>query len=207
MVVEGSSDVGVKRPYLRPDDRRRQLLDAASRVFLRDGFSGLTMVALAKEAGASRRLVYDHFADLGSLYDAFFDECASHYLAAIDGDEQPFVPAEAAARRFQLLLSMPTEVHRALRLVVADTSTPELARVRERLRRRLERHWLSAAIALGLDRKVARAMIWTLMSAFLALADLVDRREIDADSATSIVRGLAATASVGAAPTGERRGS
>jgi AcrR family transcriptional regulator len=192
MMVD-ASDVGAKRAYLRPGDRRRQLLDAASRLFLRDGLAGLTMVALAKEAHASRRLVYDHFGDLASLYEAFFEDRASQYLAAIDDVGQgpaPAGPADAAVRRFQALLSMSTEDLRAIRLVIADTSTPELDGVRARLRRRVERHWLGAATALGVDRKVARAMIWTLMSAFLALADLVDRREIDAARATSIVDDL-----------------
>jgi AcrR family transcriptional regulator len=200
MMVD-TSDVGAKRTYLRPDDRRRQLLDAASRVFLRDGLAGLTMVALAKEAHASRQLVYDHFGDLASLYEAFFEDRASRYLAAIDDVERvpgPVGPADAAVRRFQALLSMSTEDRRAIRLVIADTSTLELDGVRTRLRRRLERHWLGAATALGVERKVARAMIWTLMSAFLALADLVDRHEIDAARATSIVTDLVSALSVGA---------
>jgi AcrR family transcriptional regulator len=167
-------------------------------VFLRDGLAGLTMVALAKEAHASRRLVYDHFGDLGSLYEAFFEDRLSQYLAAIDDvahDPDLGGPGDAAVRRFQALLLMPTEDLRAIRLVVADTSTPELDGVRARLRRRLERHWLGATTALGVDRKVARAMIWTLMSAFLALADLVDRHEIDAARATAIVNDLVTTLS------------
>lgn len=194
------ADVAVKRPYLRPDERRRQLLDAASRVFLRDGLAGLTMVALAKEARASRQLVYDHFGDLTSLYEAFFEDRASQYLAAIDDIEQApdrAGPVDVAVRRFQVLLSLPTEDLRAIRLVVADTSTAELDGVRSRLRRRLERHWLGPATALGIERKVARAMVWTLMSAFLALADLVDRREIDAAGATSIVDDLVTALSAG----------
>ena len=55
------------RPYLRPDERRRQLLEAASRLFDRGGFTAVTMSAVAAEAGASRRLVYDHFADLPKI--------------------------------------------------------------------------------------------------------------------------------------------
>ena len=42
------------------------------------------MVALAAEADVSRRLVYDHFPDLGTLYDAFFDNRVAGYLARID---------------------------------------------------------------------------------------------------------------------------
>ncbi len=70
------------RAYLRPDERRRQLLDAASRLFDRGGFTAITVSAVATEAGASRRLVYDHFADLGDLYAAFFEDRVARWAAA-----------------------------------------------------------------------------------------------------------------------------
>ncbi len=50
-----------KRPYLRAAARRRQLLDAAGRLFDRSGFGGITMAGAAVEAGVSRQLVYDHW--------------------------------------------------------------------------------------------------------------------------------------------------
>jgi hypothetical protein len=39
------------RLYLRPNARKQQLLDAAARIFEQHGYAGLTMVAVAEEAG------------------------------------------------------------------------------------------------------------------------------------------------------------
>jgi len=44
-----------ERSYLRPGERRRQLLDAASRLFDRGGFTAITVSAVAAEALRSVR--------------------------------------------------------------------------------------------------------------------------------------------------------
>jgi AcrR family transcriptional regulator len=180
------------RSYLRADARRRHLLDAAARLFVRDGYAGMTMVALASEAGVSRRLVYDHFPDAASLYEAFFDDRSSRYLASVDrafadGDGDLAASFEGAFRR---LLAIPADDQRTIRLLVADAGQPELERVRARFRARVEDRWLS----FGGDRRRAtardRALLWTLVNGLLALADLVHRDEIDADAATALATTL-----------------
>ena len=61
---------------------RRDDGEVAAQLFVRDGYAGLTTVAVAEKVGVSRRLVYDHSADLASLYAVFFDDRA-RYLAVI----------------------------------------------------------------------------------------------------------------------------
>ena len=178
-----------KRPYLRTDDRRRQLLDAAARLFVRNGYAGLTMVALAAEAGVSRRLVYDHFADLPSLYEAFFDDRAGRYIAAIgatvdDADDT----ASAFAGAFRQLLEMPPEDQRAVRALVTDTGLPDLDPIRERFRAHIEAHWLSVVPQTGDDH--APAVLWTLVAGLFGLADLVSRGEVSTDAAMTIATDL-----------------
>ncbi|HEY8548172.1 MAG TPA: TetR family transcriptional regulator [Acidimicrobiales bacterium] len=51
-------------------DVRRQLFDAAERVLLRDGPSGLTSRAVTTEAGCAKGVLHRHFAD----FDAFLAE-------------------------------------------------------------------------------------------------------------------------------------
>lgn len=179
-----------KRPYLRPDDRRRQLLDAASRLFVREGYSGITMVALAAEAGVSRRLVYDHFPDLASLYEAFFDDRATRYLAALDAavDRADGDGAAAFAGAFAQLLSMPADDQRAVRLLVADPGLPDLDPLRDRFRRRVEARWL--AHLPPSDAQTARAVLWTLVGGLFALAELVSRGEVSRDVAMAIATEL-----------------
>ncbi|MFI6938860.1 TetR family transcriptional regulator [Streptomyces sp. NPDC050418] len=51
------------------DRRRRELLEAADRVVLRDG-PGASMNAIAAEAGITKPILYRHFGDKGGLYKA-----------------------------------------------------------------------------------------------------------------------------------------
>ena len=133
----------VKRPYLRTDDRRQQLLEATSRLLARNGLLGITMVAVAAEAGVSRRLVYDHFTDLTSLFEAFFEDRANRSLVAIDrailtGEG----PASGVAGSYAELLAMPIEDQQAIRLLVAGPGLPALESVRARFREHIEQRWL-----------------------------------------------------------------
>jgi AcrR family transcriptional regulator len=181
------------RPYLRAEARRRHLLDAAARLFVREGYAGMTMVALAAEAGVSRRLVYDHFPDLAALYGAFFDDRASRYLASIDRavTEAGGDAVASFAGAFRHLLAVPADDQRAIRLVVADPGLPELERVRTSFRARVENRWLPF-FGEQVDRDLARALLWTLASGLLGLADLVGRGEITSDAAVTLASALVA---------------
>ena len=62
--MSGEEKVSVtKRGYLPAGVRRALIVEAASRPIFA-GLNGLTMVAVAKEAGVSQQSVYDHFPDL-----------------------------------------------------------------------------------------------------------------------------------------------
>src|ERR1700741_5358144 len=68
-------------------DPRRQLLDAAERVLLRDGPAALTSRAVTDEAGVAKGVLHRHFTD----FEAFLAELV------LDGIAQ--VNAQAAALR------------------------------------------------------------------------------------------------------------
>jgi AcrR family transcriptional regulator len=175
-----------KRPYLRTDDRRRQLLDAAARLFAREGYAGLTMVALATEAGVSRRLVYDHFPDLASLHAAFFDDRAERYLAAIAEAVEAADDDSAFPAAFAHLLAMPADDQRAIRVLVADPGLADLDPVRERFREHVEQQWLGRLP----EGEHARAVLWTLVTGLFGLAELVSRDEVSHDAALTIATNL-----------------
>lgn len=61
-------------------DVRRQLFDAAERVLLRDGPSGLTSRAVTTEAGCAKGVLHRHFAD----FDAFLAELVRDRVAGLD---------------------------------------------------------------------------------------------------------------------------
>lgn len=191
----------VKRPYLRADDRRRNLLDAAMTLFAHDGLAGLTMVALAAEAGVSRRLVYEHFADLADLYSAFFADRAAIYQASIDRafSEGGGNLLDAVTGVFRRMIEIPAEDQRAVRVLVAAAGPRELDAVSEQFRARTIERWLPFVDAEALGPDIARSLVWALMSAILALGDLVCRGEITPEQASVLIRALVTNAGSSAA--------
>jgi TetR/AcrR family transcriptional regulator len=70
--------------------RRRQLIDAARRVFAERGFRGATTRQIAAAAGVTEALIFQHFPDKDSLYAAILDEQASEphtdrWLSELEG--------------------------------------------------------------------------------------------------------------------------
>lgn len=63
-----------KKGRLKGDERRRQLIRAATQVFSRHGFGGTTMRELAAEAGVSEAMFYHHFPSKEMLYEAILEE-------------------------------------------------------------------------------------------------------------------------------------
>jgi len=58
---------------MRAPERRQQLLDVARKVFGRNGFHTVTMDAVAKEAGVTKPILYDHFSSKRDLYLALLE--------------------------------------------------------------------------------------------------------------------------------------
>ena len=78
-----------------PHERREQLLDAALSVIVRDGYEGVSIEAIARTAGVTRPVIYDHFPNLGRLLQALIEReerYALEQLAAV-------VPDSPGARR------------------------------------------------------------------------------------------------------------
>ena len=58
---------------MAPEQRREQLIDAALEVILERGYGGVSIEAIAREAGITRPVVYDHFPDLNRLLHAVIE--------------------------------------------------------------------------------------------------------------------------------------
>lgn len=67
-----------------PVDRRRQILDAAVRVFARQGFHATRVADIADEAGVAYGLVYHYFRSKDEVLNELFSERWSLLLAAIE---------------------------------------------------------------------------------------------------------------------------
>jgi TetR/AcrR family transcriptional regulator, fatty acid metabolism regulator protein len=76
-----------------PIDRRRQILDAAIRVFARQGFHACRVSDIAREAGVAYGLVYHYFDSKDQVLNELFVERWSLLLQAIEEvDSRPIAP-------------------------------------------------------------------------------------------------------------------
>ena len=99
-----------RRPYaprLPPGERREQLLDAALSVIVEQGYSGVSIEAIARAAGVTRPVVYDHFPGLERLLHAVIEREESYSLAQLEevvpaepGDRDPVDVLVAGVKRF-----------------------------------------------------------------------------------------------------------
>jgi len=94
-------------PRLPPEQRREQLLDAALNVILDQGYGGVSVEAVARAAGVTRPVVYDHFPNLGWLLQALIEReerYALHQLEQVvpehPGDHEPIELLAAGVTRF-----------------------------------------------------------------------------------------------------------
>lgn len=77
-----------------PEQRREQLIDAALGVILEHGYGGVSIEAIARGAGVTRPVVYDHFPNLPLLLHALVKREERYSLDQLDQVVPP-VPDES----------------------------------------------------------------------------------------------------------------
>jgi TetR/AcrR family transcriptional regulator, mexJK operon transcriptional repressor len=118
--------------------KREAILDAATQVFLAEGFAGASMDAIAAAAGVSKPTVYNHFADKQQLFgqivkdmiegitEPFYDQL----LNLTDSDDLEKHLREVACRLLTAVMKPPNLQLR--RLVIGEASRfPELGHAYE----------------------------------------------------------------------------
>lgn len=99
-----------RRPYaprLPPAQRREQLLDAALNLIIDQGYAGVSIEGVARFAGVTRPVVYDHFPNLGRLLHALVEREERIALAQLEevvpinpGQDSPPELLSGGVRRF-----------------------------------------------------------------------------------------------------------
>lgn len=150
--------VSEKRPRSRtrldPAVRRRQIAEAAARVFAEHDPSEVSFELIADEAGVSRALVYSYFGDRGSLFAAAYN----HELESLDRDidgalESLGTDRERLARAVAAYLGFAWR-HRTSWQMIASASSSRHPAVREAIQARTDR--IVAAIT---DTPEARLLV------------------------------------------------
>jgi AcrR family transcriptional regulator len=86
-------------PRLPRDQRREQILDAALTLIERDGYAGVTMEAVAREAGVAKPVVYHAFSNGAELLRALLSREEKRALVQL----ADAIPAPSAAPPAELL--------------------------------------------------------------------------------------------------------
>jgi TetR/AcrR family transcriptional regulator, fatty acid metabolism regulator protein len=88
----------------RQADRRRQILEAAVKVFARSGFHTSRVGDIAEEAGIAYGLVYHYFKSKEELLETIFRDTWTQMLARVREVESSGVPASEQVRQVTALL-------------------------------------------------------------------------------------------------------
>jgi AcrR family transcriptional regulator len=178
------------RAYLTADDRRTMLLDAAGRLFGRGGFDAVTMIAVAREAGVSRALVYQFFPDQTALKLAFFGDRLTRYQHRIDVDAADDADVlERALLAFDALVQLSQADLRALSAVVHAHSGSDLAPIRTQLGDfTMER--LVPFLDLPFAPSTVRAGLWLFVEILVSLSLTVVEGEMPLEVARPLFGAL-----------------
>jgi AcrR family transcriptional regulator len=195
---------------LRRDEQRQltraQLLDAAERVFARDGFRGASIAAIAEEAGYSHGAVYSNFNGKDDLFLVLVEERIDARLArvyeAADAELSRGAQPLEAARRFVAMLQQEREAYLLLvdlwnQAVREPKAAAKFAERHARLRTVIGRIVEGIARDQGLELALPRAQVATAVIA-LANGFTIERLadpdaapdELFAQALAAILRGL-----------------
>jgi AcrR family transcriptional regulator len=114
---------------MAPEKRREQLIDAALDVIVQQGYEGISIEAIARTAGVTRPVIYDHFPNLGELLQALIER-EEHYALtqladvvpeAPGGAEDPAALFAAGVRRFLDAVASRPETWRIILLPLEGT--------------------------------------------------------------------------------------
>jgi AcrR family transcriptional regulator len=131
-----TGDVKQRRRYaprLPAEQRREQLIDAALGVILEQGYEGISMEAVARAAGVTRPVVYDHFPNLAQLLQALITREEQRSLgqlqAVVPDTEESSELSDVLARRFRQFLEAVSERPATWRLtLLPPEGTPAIVR-------------------------------------------------------------------------------
>ena len=119
----------------RPKDlaKRHAILEAAKTLFLRHGYDGSSMDAIAAEAGVSKLTVYSHFTDKETLFSAAVKAKCEEQLPELLFELAEGMPIETVllniGRGFHTLINSRESVELHRMMVALASQDPKLSRM------------------------------------------------------------------------------
>ncbi|HEV8681743.1 MAG TPA: TetR/AcrR family transcriptional regulator [Actinomycetota bacterium] len=114
------------RRRMRAAERRAQLLEVARKVFGRHGFHTVTMDTVAKEAGVTKPILYDHFPSKRDLYLALLEADLTNLRERLhDALDRSAGNRERIRGSFQAYFDFVDEHAEGFRLLMQEATGPE----------------------------------------------------------------------------------
>ncbi len=117
-----------RRTRLSAPERRAEILAAAVQVFGERGYHGSSLELIAREAGISKALIYEHFASKRELHSSLLEEHVGVLFARLQGNAVTGTTGEARLRGgVEVFLGYVQEEREVFRLLFRDMADPEVA--------------------------------------------------------------------------------
>lgn len=107
---------------MRSDDRQRQILACAKRVFAERGFHAANISHICAEAGIGRGTLYQYFHNKKAVFTAVIRQVLDRVQALVGAPRQPFPPPEDLDRRMVLRWAA-SQLRRLFEAVFEDEPT------------------------------------------------------------------------------------
>jgi AcrR family transcriptional regulator len=108
--------------YMKADDRQRQILACAKRVFADRGFHAANISHICAEAGIGRGTLYQYFENKKAVFTAIIRQVLARVQALVGAPRDPFPPPEKL-RRVHVLRWSAAELRRLFEAVFEDEPT------------------------------------------------------------------------------------
>src|ERR1700704_2996725 len=116
-------------------ERRAAILDAAMRVFADRGYHGSSIDEIAREAGVSKALIYEHFASKQALWASLLDVQAAEIFRRLAAGAATAEPGEVRLRAgVDAFLTFVEERRGAWRMLFREAADPEVVAFLDRVR-------------------------------------------------------------------------
>ena len=183
-----------KRPYLRSEARRQQLLDVALALVDRVGLGHFTISQLAQEAGVTRQTAYHHFTDINDLFQeilrARFTSMQDNLNKVFEEHREDVVTV--VRRACEIGVDLPLRDRQMLRYVFGglESDRPELKDALRQLRSMLTTRWCRLFYGTPDVTQKDRAAIWAAINSLFGLYDLLESGEVTRDEAIEVIMAL-----------------
>jgi AcrR family transcriptional regulator len=183
-----------------PIDKRRQILDAAVRVFARQGFHSTRVSDIADEAGVAYGLVYHYFSSKDEVLNELFSERWSLLMAAIEeADSGAGSPREKLGAVAGFIVESYRHDPELMKVIIVEvtraansfgrTHLPEIRRAYESIARIVEEGQKSGEFRQDIDPAFASMSFYGAIEQLLSgwIFDLIPATDTDYEQAKQFV--------------------